>query len=231
VASARSAAKLLAARAGEADEQHKRTWPELSEYGCFACHKQVTQDLWTTVTSREGKPGSLPWGRWYFGTVDLAAGQPMKDVEELRHLMELTPDRKPVREAALRLADRLDVRLRELKLAAEKESLNHPYPPNYLADRLDATIRHALTPDGKQFRDQDWDGVTQHYLGVAAYYYAAGQVSPPTRDPRLRPTLDRLDRSLIYPKGYSSPADTDPSRLLDLFHRLRPVATTRDLHP
>ncbi|HEX3148443.1 MAG TPA: multiheme c-type cytochrome, partial [Gemmataceae bacterium] len=61
VACARSATKLLAARASKADH----LWPELSEFSCFACHKDLDSKAWNTV-AKTSKLGSMEWGTWYF---------------------------------------------------------------------------------------------------------------------------------------------------------------------
>jgi hypothetical protein len=109
--------------------------------------------------------------------------------------------------------------LRELQRAES-------YAGDTLARRFAEVSGHALTADGRRFRDRDWDGVTQHYLGAAAYYYAWGAVDPAGRDVRVRPPLAGLGESLRFPKGYNSPTGADPARLLDLFRQLHP-----DRHP
>jgi hypothetical protein len=77
-------------------------------------------------------------------------------------------------------------------------------------------------PDSHRFRDVDWDGVTQHYLGAAAYYYAWGAVDPDGRDISARSPLGLIAGFLPFPKGYNSPKGGDSERLLELFRRLQP---------
>jgi hypothetical protein len=218
VACARSAAKLLSARA----RNDKHAWPELSEYGCFACHKDLHPEKpWKPLTATDRAPGTLPWGTWYFSAV------PERPAEgkRLARLMENpAADRRGIPALADELAKRLDARLRDLQTEVDR---GRPYTAAHVVDRFHGITASALTPDGRQFRDLDWDGVIQHYLGAAAYYYAWGSVDPTGRDTRVRPTLDGIADSLRFPKGYNSPAGTDPARLLDLFRRLR----TRDPHP
>jgi cytochrome c554/c'-like protein len=217
VACARSAARLLSARARNGE----RAWPELSEYSCFACHKDLHPEKpWKPLTATDRAPGTLPWGTWYFS----AFPEQPADVKRLAKLMESpAADRRNIPVAADELANRLDARLRELQADADR---GRPYTTADVADRFHGITASALTPDGR-FRDLDWDGVTQHYLGAAAYYYAWGSLDPAGRDTRFRPLLDGIADSLRFPKGYNSPAGTDPARLLDLFRRLR----TRDPHP
>jgi hypothetical protein len=175
------------------------------------------------ATSR--KPGSLPWGTWYFGGLDLVTGED-SSTRELARLMETAPDRAAVARTANDLVTRLDARLVDLQRAADADSRSRPYDGLHLAGRFTVTADHALTPDGRRFRDPDWDGVTQHYLGAAAYYYAWGSVDPRGRDARVRSPLGLLGGHLTFPKGYNSPRGADPGRLLDLFRQLHP-----DRHP
>lgn len=217
VACARSAARLLAARAR--DDRH--VWPELSEYSCYACHQSLAErNRWKPVTAAaDRKPGSMPWGTWYFSTL---AERPA----DLRRLMENpTGDRCQVVAAADELVQRLDARLRKFQ-AESSQWKGRPLTAHDLAGRFARTAGSALTDDGTKFRDLDWDGVTQHYLGAAAYYHAWGAVDPAGRDTRLRRPLDDLRISLRFPKGYDSPTGTDPARVLHLFRQLQP-----DRHP
>jgi hypothetical protein len=220
VACARSAAKLLASRAEKPDH----AWPELAEYGCFACHKGLDARAGRpTLTTR--KPGSMPWGTWYFAGLGLVTGDD-PETRELARLMEGAPDRQAVARSANELVTRLDAKLADLQRAADNDSRSRPYDGPHLAGRFAAVADHALTPDGRRLRESDWDGVTQHYLGSAAYYYAWGAVDPQGRDARLRSPLSVLGGSLAFPKGYNSPTGLDRDGLPDLFRRLQP-----DRHP
>src|SRR5439155_742938 len=92
--------------------------------------------------------------------------------------------------------------------------------------RFDAIARRALTDDRRRFRDPDWDGLTQHYLGAAAFYYAWAAVDQAGRDPRPRTPLAQLGGSLRFPKGYNSPHGADADRLLALaFEHIIPSET------
>jgi hypothetical protein len=210
VACALAAAKLIEAHGSDG----KHVWPELADFSCFACHQDTAGNKWAL----RKKPGALPLNRWYFEMLD-AAGP----------LLEVRPDRERTAAAAHRLADELEPRLRDLQNAAEKYSRTRPDSSKQLAIRFRTAIDHALTPDGRRFRAPDWDGVAQHYLAAAAIYYAWGSVDPAGRDERLRPPLVELDRLLTFRKGYNSPADADPARLLEMFRRLR-SDSPRDPH-
>ena len=219
VACARSAARLLASRA----EKPAHAWPELAEYSCYACHKDLDSRAGRPVAT-DRKPGTLPWGTWYFGGLDLVTED--SGTRELARLMETAPDRAAVARTANDLVTRLDAKLADLQRAADADSRGRPYDGLHLAGRFSATAGHALTPDGRRFRDPDWDVVTQHYLGAAAYYYAWGGVDPSGRDAHVRSPLGLLGGHLMFPKGYNSPRGADRDRLLDLFRQLHP-----DRHP
>jgi Cytochrome c554 and c-prime len=200
-ACARSAAKLLASRASTPDH----VWPELSEYSCYACHKPIDEPR--SATSR--KPGTLPRSRWYFAML------PTDETVSVRKLMEGSPNREQVAAAANRLADQLDVRLRDLQQAADADSRMRPYSSAQLANRFDAIVRQAISGG------DDWDSLALHALGADAFYYAWGEVDPHGRPARLRDGLHELNRWLAFPKGYNSPKDADAGRLLDRFRQLQ----------
>lgn len=219
VACARSAAELLRVRAQKAG---KAPWPELAEYSCFACHKDLPS-VKGFDTSRT--PGSLPWANWYFATTDLAMDDPdayRTAVARLgKHMEQPSRSRDTVVREAGELVARLDAQLRRLQDAADRDSLSRPYTDRQIARKMGASVRHALANDAARFADQDWDGLTQHYLASAAYYYAWSEVDRTGRDPQLADSLTSLGRALAFPRTYNSPRNTDPAELLRLFQRLR----------
>ena len=224
VACARSAAKLLESRATNRDH----VWPELSEYSCFACHKNLPSARSSGLFDRR-KPGSMPWGAWYFSTLGLVTGDPDRPaaVTNLARLVEgSATDRNAVGASAEELVRDLDRRLAELQRAANADSRVRPFSASRIAGRFDAAARHGLSRDGRRFQEADWDGVTQHYLAAAAYYYAWGSVDRTGRDARPRTPLADLSAALAFPKGYNSPMGLDPHQLLELFRQLQP-----DRHP
>ncbi|HVK13672.1 MAG TPA: multiheme c-type cytochrome [Gemmataceae bacterium] len=222
-AAARAASDLLAFRA----QRSGGTWPELSEYSCFACHKDLSSAPWKPLVTSSTRPGALPWGSWYFSTADLATGDATlrADIDRIVGLMERAgPNRRQIATEAAALARKCDARLRDLQAAAD-DSKDRPYSAVKLRDRFNATAAHALAADGQKFAVADWDGVGQHYLGAASLYYAWAAVDAGGRDPRPREPLVAIGRGLRFPRppggaSYDSPKGADPTRLLDLFRRL-----------
>ena len=232
VASARAAADLTRVRAARTKD-HKMPWPELAEYSCFACHKDLNPKLsWKPFVQSLRTPGALPWGTWYFSTIDIAdeaTGLLAEDLVFVVKLME-NPTRSPEQIVAgcERMVERLDVRLRVLQQSADSNSLRRPYDGPRIARKFASIGRGALSEDGTKFRGLDWDGATQHYLALAAYYYAWGGVDPTSRDERFRQPLSELGSLLEFPKMYNSPKGRDPAQILKLFRHLR--SDTHDPH-
>ena len=230
VASARAAAKLLSDRVHRATD---RSWPELSEYSCFACHKDLSSPAWKSSTATDRKAGSLSWGTWYFSALDLAAGpNGAAEVATVRQLMERPiSNRMAIVAAVNRLVNKLDARLQELQRAASAGSRDRPYDGKYLSVRFDSIVSHALDADRRHFRDLDWDGVTQHYLGAAAYYYSLRRARTDRDDLSTRRTLGRVRDLLSFPIGYNSPKNVDPVELIKLFRQLGSSTSDRAAHP
>lgn len=211
VACARSAAELLRVRAAN----EKAPWPELSEASCFACHQDLTSAKWKPLVSSSRTPGAMPWGTWYFSTLEVALDDAEANAcaKRLAKLMEHpTRNRAEVVRESATLVKRLDDRLRQLD--------ENPTTVDEKT-RFDRIARKALTEDGQRFRDGDWDGSTQHFLALAALYSAGGK----GRDPRHRPILMDLGQSLTFPKGYNSPKRSDPAAILKMFQQLRSVTS------
>jgi hypothetical protein len=218
VACAQAAARLLQKRAAD----KKAPWPELAEYSCHGCHRDLGPGRsWQPLTESAHLPGAIRWGTWYFSTVELAFDNPgpMRDeIVDLRSLLASPGDPKAdeiARRAGV-LSEQLNRRLAELE-----HSANMPFDGKYFPERFAAIIGHSLSADGRRLRDLDWDGATQHYLAAAALYYAWAGVDPASRHPRLRSPLTELNGLLSFPKGYNSPKDSDPERVLKLFQQLR----------
>ena len=207
VASARSAVALTVHRAERAKAQ-RDPWPELAEYSCYACHRDLKAgESWAPVVQSSRTPGSLPWGTWYFSTADPAIGNVetiQKEVAEMSRLME-NPSRDPrlVAQRGKQLIVHFDARLRHLQNSADANSRSHPYAAADIQKSISAIARHGLTDDGTKFRNLDWDGATQHYLAIAAHYYSWAEVDASSRDPRLRQPLADLNGLLEFPKLYN----------------------------
>src|SRR5581483_2253708 len=92
VESARAAVEQLKHRAEAANSRAEKTtpWPEFSEYGCFACHKNLQVDSPRQLAGYGKRlPGALPFGNWYLPlTVTYAklAGLDQKELAAIREL-------------------------------------------------------------------------------------------------------------------------------------------------
>ena len=172
LACARAALELLQTRA----TREKAPWPELSEYSCFACHKDLTNEKWKPVVSSSRTPGAMPWGTWYFSTLDLAAddAELINEVQQLVRLMDSPGrNRAKVVTGATRLTSRLEQRLAALQSPVDG-SQSHPFDGRRIQTTFTFVARHALIEDGSRFRDVDWDGALAP--SAAAMYCAWGSV-------------------------------------------------------
>ena len=142
--SAQSALDVLAHRA------RTGPWPELAEYDCFACHHSLaSQDR----DRRRGKPGTLPWGTWYFALARELGGDPQA-LDALEGQMHLPyPERGKVVE--LVKAARKGFNVGPFKDAAKAESLVRAH----VVDRFKT---------GTLKLDPCWDSAEQMYLALAA---------------------------------------------------------------
>jgi hypothetical protein len=198
--SAKKAVELLQARADNAASP----WPEFAEYGCFSCHHSLQDRGWRQPPGK-AKPGSLPWGTWYFAMLPtLADRQPAPDAKPLDDLARLmsqrVPDRKQVSVEAGRSAAALSAWLGQVERAPDGAPV--------LAGLLSALSREPA-PGAS-----NWDAATQRYLGIAAVYQALGDMhsQPPVKG-AIKDLRDTLERA--FPRGresaYDSPRDYDPA--------------------
>lgn len=238
VAVARAAVDLLRARATRAPD---KPWPELSEYSCYACHKNIGPDRqsWQAVTKSDRAPGFMPWGTWTTPVLRALASKQsdakaIKGLRELRDLMENQPTRtKAIAETCDRVVKQLDGWLDRLEQSAESDSLERPYSSEQIANLLRSLTANALTPDeqfpdGPFFSNLDWDGVTQHYLGMATLY---STIARSNRAPEWETVFANLREDLLFPPGYNSPRDINPMAVLSRFRRLRDLTREIELPP
>ncbi|MBI3822748.1 MAG: hypothetical protein HY289_08710 [Planctomycetes bacterium] len=149
VVTAQAALELLAHRANAGP------WPEFAEYDCFACHHSLTQPSARQAPSRR-KPGTLPWGSWYFAlTRDVAGPLPALDVLE-KTMQKPLPDRKQV------AADTAAV-LAEMK--KHHETVVYENSRKRILDRLRT---------GTLAADASWDSAEQLYLALHALKPSSG---------------------------------------------------------
>jgi hypothetical protein len=186
VVSAEAALKLLADRAAAANSAG-RPWPEFSEYGCFACHHDLSEPSWRQQRGYAGRvPGSLPWGTWYFALPGPPADR--ETITSLRKLMERPlPPAKDVAEQAGKLAG---------QLALQRGADTNP-----------AEVRRRLRSlaDGKD-GPMDWDAAEQLYLAAMA-------LNPDEKN-ELGQSLKDLAAKRAFPQGSDSPKGFRPDQFL-----------------
>jgi hypothetical protein len=225
VACARAAIDLLRVRAQRAE---KRTgpWPELSEYSCYACHKGLDpkRESWQAFTETKPAPGAMPWGGWATTLLSVLAEnegehRAAQKVGELRLMMEQAPSKMDgVADRCVEILKELDPWLERLQQSAERDSLDQPLSPELAALKFRAIAADALTADGNRFKNLDWDGVNQHYLGLESMYRS---LDKDQRSVEVAEPLNELRKQLKFPCGYNGPHDAKPSEILKLFQKLQ----------
>lgn len=174
-------------------------WPEFASYDCYACHHDLAHPSWRQGRGFSGRrPGALPWGSWYFGSIERAAKQSndmelAASVSALRDVMQgsLVPERSAVVTAADRVSNSLPTggdasRLRTFLLGLEDK------PPS------------EIVPN--------WEIAAQVYLAAVAMNqnlidrHALARVSPSKAIGRLSSAVNGLRMRLAFPQGSSSPS-------------------------
>jgi hypothetical protein len=165
-ASACAALELLAHRADGAQrpagDALRAPWPEFSESDCFACHHNLPAPWrWSKEHYGERKPGTIPWGSWYFALAPRLAGSD-KDAKlsdalvDLRKLMaKPLPPAKKVAEQARAAAEQMKA-VRQ-RLAKDKD---------FDRAQLRRLLSGLATNGGKGLDalTTSWDGAEQLYL-------------------------------------------------------------------
>lgn len=217
VAGAEAAVELLEHRAQCAAGKGKisKPWPEFSEFGCYACHKDLNVIPWGKNKAEESikegyvkrseirRPGTLPYGTWYLANIRMLADNhdAFKDQKEALNTLIQSMEQPSVSPAQVaQNASRVRSNLAKLaeKLQQEKVLLK--------GDRARALAR-LLAGDGeKKNVALDWDGAAQIYLGLAALQFDAD----PSMD--LKADIRDLGRGLksVFPKNYDSPRLFNP---------------------
>jgi hypothetical protein len=212
VVSLRAAVDLLEFRASKAE----KPWPELSEYGCFACHHDLQspsawQENWLRQGGMEKRPiSSLAWGTWYAANLPIVAdGQAglEKEITDLEESMSpRVPDRKDVATHCRRVSRLLNEWLNRGAEQARTE--------RELSELLGRLVKE------RAIADRSWDAAAQVYLGLAAVYHGLGDVQPRFRqDCPLKESIKGFGRDLdkAFPRDagarYESPRDFDPARV------------------
>jgi hypothetical protein len=234
-ATLRSAADLLRARAERVDRSGGM-WPEFAGYSCYSCHQRVGEgDLRNELSATTRALGVPGWEVWSNTAIGIAAdycgaaypglsSPNLREVQALQKLMSTTraPNAKAVAEQASKAVAELDAWLARMQDADDRGA--KPVPPG-TAERLARVIAtNALSKDGTQLADHDWDALASNYLGCAAMFHATGGFSANTWGKQLEVVRDELR----FPTGkgvrFDSPYEVNRTKLERVrtnFERLR----------
>ena len=164
VAMAEAALGLLADRAGNVDG----VWPEFAEYGCFACHHDLSAPSWRQNRGSSHRPGEYPWGTWHFPLLARLANE-VGGVDAARlegALASLdTSMRRPAPDRAKVAAEAEATRVLVSDWAEQLNAM--PFSPE-LVDRLLV----LLAGESDAVVGSNWDGAAQVYLGAVALHLA-----------------------------------------------------------
>ena len=206
VASAKAALDLLAHRTASKNAP----WPEFSEYDCYACHHDLgaTENAphlsWRQTRGyKNGRPGALPWGTWYFTMsrtlADAGTGEEKALVSSLDELsLEMGkpyPNQEKVRQLSLKLSKGMGAWLDRLNNQAA-------YDGNRFREFV---VGLANKP---QIVESSWDGAAQFHKALRA-------VHAMTPDEKLNDVGISLGKKLsIDPdKPFDYPIFFDPTKL------------------
>jgi hypothetical protein len=221
---AKNSVDLLAARASEkpgpadfpctGDKPTRRPWPEFAEYACYACHKDLRNDVGGTPRQKARfgglHPGAFPYGTWYLTMTREVAGLVSKDpgrltarLDSLRTLMEQPgPNAASVAKEAAKASDILG---HLLKQAAAGRPLDAAQMRSYL---------NSFVSNGEKLADKMiWDQAAQQYLALAALHQALfDRGDPLATSGKLKPGMQAIKKRLrgAFPKNYDSPVDFNP---------------------
>ena len=211
LACSRAAVELLNSRAERAmAKRSAAVWPELAEYDCYACHRDLAS--LSGQRDRSGAPfrsRGLPWGSWYYKAMSIGDARHADMFSELREIMQerSMPDLQEVRRQTAQI------------LAAMSQIEESSAPLFDFADvssnprhRSSTTSDHSiLVPFLTGFHPEgnlSWDDATQAYL----FLVAANAASRPVQNlgvtmsaGDMHDELTQLRRQLAFPPNYMSP--------------------------
>jgi hypothetical protein len=201
VCSAEAALKLLADRA---DQKNDRPWPEFAEYGCFACHHDLSEPSWRqSRKNKEGTLGQLSFGTWYLAVPRAMASrqgmadEPLKDLAT--SMRQPYPERGLVGQQAMKAATQMEKWRESLRGKA--------YAPGSLRELL-----LALIQEQNQI-EWDWDTAEQLYLAALALGEAEGNAE------ELAKRFRDLSRMRAFPQGFASRKDFEPEPFRNLLRK------------
>jgi hypothetical protein len=241
---ARASVALQESRAVDAIE-HQATWPELAEYSCFSCHQDLSNgEKFSQLNQRSNRePGSIPWQTWSTRLVpSLMKESPWLDVKPLQvqkssleRLIEETTvpsQRTPSPSSILRLTKEakreLDFQIRSIELSLPK-ARNGKNSAAISSRLIPFLAKDLYTADQAFFRDQDWDTITQHYLGLVAMRYAQRVLTPKHPIAGIDGSLWKLKSLLQFPNGYDSPANLSIPSTWEEFRNILHLSGTHEL--
>jgi hypothetical protein len=192
----RAALRVLQDRAARSAE----VWPEFAEYDCLACHHALGE---TRPRGLGGRPGTLPWGTWYFSMPKALAALPAPwGRQELLPLLDQLaqemarprPNPQAVEKQAAALQDELTAWQANLRDAA--------FTPQQLTELL-----RVLARDDQKLGQAAWASADQLYLALNGLHCS---LHPPQeklapRDKGIRQTLDEMGRLLALPDKQDGP--------------------------
>ncbi len=191
-------------RAGDHPDFPHHAWPELAEYSCFSCHRDLVEPSWRRRSGAPGRLGMADWQTWYFSlpldptlqAFDLTATVDA-ELASLRELMQAGYHVDP-QVAAMRAGEA------KKRIAA---ALDH-------AAQAAASAEQSLLTDAlrlKSARDgfgRNWDTAAQVYLSLFALY-RNGQSGP------MPVEIEKVRESLAFPDSYNSPLNFPPDTTTD----------------
>jgi hypothetical protein len=188
IVSAQASLELLTHRA------QSGPWPEFAEYDCFACHRSL---FGQQMDRRKSKPGTLPWGSWYFAlTRGLVGELPALDALE-KHLQRPYPARAPIVIKAKAALEELKTRQKSFSTAKDSDAIA----------RQEVVERFK---NGTLTIDPCWDGAEQMYLALWA-------LNP-------SPALNELTLERSFAPGFDGPRNGQhpfqPALFLERLKRL-----------
>ena len=176
------------------------TWPEYSQFDCFACHHSLTDAAhsWRQERGYAGRrPGNPPWDesryvvfRVFLQEVDRAAAQRLDEpiTQLAAEMNRLTPDRKLV--ASLCAASH----------RALEEAIPQLKGENY-DDRLALRLLHAVAEEGDSLANAGERSAEQAAMALDTFYLAYS-LRHPSADPEVQSAISGLFPLLEDPAAY-----------------------------
>jgi len=215
-----------------------RSWPELSELSCFACHQSIGKERPRSQSTGpvERLVGTPGWNLWYFALLDVlerqtprlfsGARQPtLTNVKQLLKRIHANPNDKA---EILRLSILADEELKQWQLQLQGTKVDAAGLLQVLHDLSDHVLIQSKGKAGESLRDYDWDYLVQHYLACAAMVHARGDVGgDKVLWNQVKQLVKELQEALKYPDDpesvtkFNSPRDYDPETVKKLFQKLR----------